>query len=117
MRTDPAGPSDRGAAPEDVRLPSTDPELPFSHCLELNAVAHDRAGGPELSMTWSWPAGLFGEEEVRALAGLWSEALAALTAYALASPTPDAHGLRPSDLSLVDLLQDEIDELEAEWDM
>ncbi|MFF4077783.1 amino acid adenylation domain-containing protein [Streptomyces sp. NPDC001777] len=117
VRTDPAGPSDWGAAPEDVLIASADPELPFSHCLELNAVAHDRPGGPELSMTWSWPAGLFTEEEIGALADLWSEALAALTTYALTSPSPDAHGLRPSDLSLVGLLQDEIDELEAEWDM
>ncbi|GHE74468.1 amino acid adenylation domain-containing protein [Streptomyces vinaceus] len=115
VRTDPAGPADWGAAPEAVRISPTDPEMPFSHSLELNAVAHDRLGGTELSLAWSWPAGLFEEQEIRSLTGLWSEALEALTKYALTSP--DTRGLMPSDLSLVDLLQDEIDELEAEWDM
>lgn len=115
VRTDPAGPADWGAAPEDIRVAPTDSNMPFSHSLELNAVAHDRPGGAELSVTWSWPAGLFGEQDVRSLTDLWSEALEALTKYALTSP--DTRGLMPSDLALVDLLQDEIDELEAEWDM
>ncbi|MER7562561.1 amino acid adenylation domain-containing protein [Streptomyces sp. NPDC097941] len=115
VRTDPAGPADWGAAPEDVRIAPTDPGMPFSHSLELNAVVHDRPGGAELSMTWSWPDGLFEEPEIRSLTDLWSEALQALTKYALTSP--DTRGLMPSDLSLVDLLQDEIDEIEAEWEI
>ncbi|MFJ1675389.1 amino acid adenylation domain-containing protein [Streptomyces sp. NPDC088251] len=113
VRTDNAGPTDWGAAPEGVRIAPTDPDMPFAHSLELNAVTHDRLGGPELSVTWSWPAGLFDEQDIRSLTGLWFEALDALTKYALTAP--DTRGLMPSDLSLVDLLQEEIDELEADW--
>ncbi|MFD7628551.1 amino acid adenylation domain-containing protein, partial [Streptomyces sp. NPDC059851] len=114
VRTDQAGPADWGAAPEQVRIAPADPEMPFGHSLELNAVAHDRPGGAELSVTWSWPDGLFEEQEIRSLTDLWFEALEMLAAY---SPAPtDTRGLMPSDLLLVDLLQDDIDEIEADWE-
>lgn len=116
VRTDNAGPADWGAAPEDVRIAPADPKLPFAHCLEVNAVTHDRAAGPELSVTWTWPADLFDEPDIRALTGLWFEALDALARYGIAhSAAPGGtDSLMTSDLSLVDLHQDEIDELEAD---
>ncbi|MEU8622514.1 amino acid adenylation domain-containing protein [Streptomyces sp. NPDC048623] len=117
VRTDHTGPADWGAAPEDVRIAPADPDLPFAHSLEVNAVTHDRPGGPELSVTWTWPADLFGEPDLQALTGLWFEALDALTRYAAAHSAADGGGtdsLTTSDLSLVDLHQDEIDELEAD---
>ncbi|TXS05248.1 hypothetical protein EAO70_36710 [Streptomyces sp. adm13(2018)] len=118
VRTDhSAGAADWGAAPEDVRIAPTDPELPFAHSLEANAVTHDRPSGPELTVTWTWPGGLFDETEVESLTDLWFEALDALTRYSTAHAAPAdgaPRSLTTSDLSLADLDQDEIDELEAD---
>ncbi|MCE0446744.1 hypothetical protein LT493_25725 [Streptomyces tricolor] len=54
------------------------------------------------------------EPDVRDLAEGWFAALTALVEHCEA---PDAGGHTPSDLSLVSLSQDEIDDLEAELEM
>ncbi len=82
-----------------------DPALPVAHGLEITAVATDEG----LRATWSWAPGIWAEDDVRALAGLWSDALAALT-----HATTEG-GRTPSDLPLVSLSQTEIAELEAEF--
>ncbi|MER7789175.1 amino acid adenylation domain-containing protein [Streptomyces sp. NPDC097640] len=126
-----SGPAEWGAAPEDVRVAPADPDLPFAHALELNAVVHDGPEGPRLNVTWTWPAGLFEESAVRELTDLWFTALDALTSYATARPAtarpatahpatsrPEANGRTSPDTSLVDLDPDELDELgelEADW--
>ncbi|MFF8424833.1 amino acid adenylation domain-containing protein [Streptomyces sp. NPDC016566] len=112
VRTGGDGPTAWGAAPERVTVAPTDPGMPFAHALELNAIVHDGPDGPRLKATWSWPGALFDEPEIAALTNLWWEALDALTG---ATPGPDADPATPADLSLVDLLQDEIDELESDW--
>ncbi|MFF7169127.1 amino acid adenylation domain-containing protein [Streptomyces pseudovenezuelae] len=101
---------DWSVAPE--RLPGTlalgtahDPALPVAHGLEITATADENG----LHATWSWVPGLWSEDEVHALAGLWFEALTDLS-----HATP-AGGHTPSDLPLVSLSQAEIDELEAEF--
>ncbi|MFG2092753.1 amino acid adenylation domain-containing protein [Streptomyces sp. NPDC048612] len=83
------------------------------HALEVNALTEDLPEGPRLNATWSWPAGLLAEPDVRELAGLWFEALDALAAHTAGTGTG---GHTPSDLSL-GLSQDEIDALEAELGM
>ncbi|QMV12148.1 non-ribosomal peptide synthetase [Streptomyces lincolnensis] len=83
-----------------------DPGMPVAHGLEITAVT--TADG-RLSATWSWAPGIWSESEVRALADLWCEELAAQ-----AAGTPEG-GHTPSDLPLVALSQSEIDELEAEF--
>nr|WSW67735.1 amino acid adenylation domain-containing protein [Streptomyces sp. NBC_00995] len=88
-----------------------DPDMPVGHALEINAVTEDLPAGPELTATWTWPGALFAERDVRALATAWFRMLRALAEHADA---PDAGGYTPSDLSLVSLSQDEIDDLEAE---
>ncbi len=88
-----------------------DPDMPVGHALEVNSVTLDRPGGPELTATWTWPQELFDETEVRALAAGWFDALRALTESVRARRTG---GFTPSDLDLVSLSQDEIDDLEAE---
>ncbi|MEU5713241.1 amino acid adenylation domain-containing protein [Streptomyces flaveolus] len=88
-----------------------DPDMPVAHALEVNSVTLDRPGGPELTATWTWPQELFDETAVRALAAGWFDALRALTESVRARQTG---GFTPSDLDLVSLSQDEIDDLEAE---
>jgi non-ribosomal peptide synthase protein (TIGR01720 family) len=85
--------------------------MPLPHALEVNAVTEDHVDGPRLTATWSWPRELFTEADVRELAESWFAALRALVAH---TRGPGAGGYTPSDLSLVSLDQDEIDDLEAE---
>jgi non-ribosomal peptide synthase protein (TIGR01720 family) len=61
---------------------------------------------------WTWAGRLLDEDAVRDLAGGWFRALTALAAHA---ERPEAGGITPSDLSLVQLSQDQIDQLEAAW--
>ncbi|KOV61056.1 dimodular nonribosomal peptide synthetase [Streptomyces sp. NRRL WC-3618] len=103
-------PADWSAAPEP--LPGAlalgaahDPTQPVAHGLEITAAATDEG----LRATWSWSPGSWAQADVSALAGLWCDALAALT-HATAEG-----GRTPSDLSLVSLSQAEIAELEAEF--
>ncbi|MDX3452285.1 amino acid adenylation domain-containing protein [Streptomyces sp. ME02-8801-2C] len=103
-------PADWSAAPEP--LPGAlalgaahDPGLPVAHGLEITVVA----GEEGLRATWSWAPGIWSEADVSALAGLWCDALTALT-HATAEG-----GRTPSDLPLVSLSQAEIAELEAEF--
>ncbi|MDT0303829.1 non-ribosomal peptide synthetase, partial [Streptomonospora wellingtoniae] len=100
-------------APETGALPNgADPGMPVRHTLELNALTRDGAEGPVLAATWAWPQRLLAEADVRDLADAWFAQLRGLVAHAGAA---EAGGHTPSDLSLPDLDQDEIDEFEAEW--
>ncbi|GAA4632968.1 hypothetical protein GCM10023196_068620 [Actinoallomurus vinaceus] len=80
---------------------------PLPHGIDVNAVTHDLPDGPHLKVTWSYASGLYDEDDVRELAEAWSAALRELAV------TEDG-GHTPSDISLVDVGQDEIDEFEAE---
>jgi non-ribosomal peptide synthase protein (TIGR01720 family) len=75
---------------------------------------NDRLDGPHLEAAWTWAANLFDEEAIRRLGGHWFEALRSLVEYAR---QPGAGGLTPSDLSLLQLKQSEIDSLEAEFSL
>nr|WP_033438617.1 non-ribosomal peptide synthetase [Saccharothrix sp. NRRL B-16314] len=88
------------------------PGTPLSHALELDVLVREDAGGPRLTATWTWPAALFSDEEVRRLAERWSRALEGIARHA---ERPEAGGYTPSDLPLVSLSQEDIDSLEAEW--
>ena len=85
-------------------------ELPLSHSIDLNAQTQDHPDGPRLIAVWSWADAVCTEDEVRALADTWFEALGALVAHVA---RPDAGGYSPSDLSLVPLTQAQIDLVES----
>lgn len=89
-----------------------DPGMPLAHGVEINAIASDHAAGPELHVRWTWATGLWAESDVRNLAEAWLSALTLFAAHAEA-PGTDSHS--PSDFAMVDLAQDDIDELEADW--
>ncbi|SCF49035.1 non-ribosomal peptide synthase domain TIGR01720, partial [Micromonospora matsumotoense] len=86
-----------------------DDGMPADYPLEINATAEDHADGPRLVATLTWPRDLLTGEQVRDLAGRWQAALRALAADA------GSGGYTPSDLSLVELSQADIDGLEAEF--
>ncbi|MFD5825057.1 non-ribosomal peptide synthase/polyketide synthase [Lentzea sp. NPDC060358] len=89
-----------------------DPGLRMPHPIELAAVTRDRAGGPVLVAEWVWSGRLLTEDEVRALATRWFDALTAIARHA---GNPDAGGHTPSDVALTELSQAEIDLLEEEY--
>jgi non-ribosomal peptide synthase protein (TIGR01720 family) len=95
-----------------------DPGMALPHSIEITAFADDTAAGPVLTASWLFPATLLAEPDVQALADDWVRALRALVEHAA---HPEAGGHTPSDLTLVSLSQDEIDEFEddlrAEWEM
>jgi nonribosomal peptide synthetase CepB len=81
------------------------------HALEAAALVRDLPTGPELTLTLARPAAAWDDGEVTALLDGWAAMLGGLAAHAAGT---GAGGHTPSDFSLVDLGQQEIDELEAE---
>nr|AGS49867.1 long-chain-fatty-acid--CoA ligase [uncultured bacterium esnapd18] len=84
------------------------PDTPLRHHLSVNAAAHDRPGGPRLSLTVTW-APTIADDAALALADHLADVLGEL-----ARCTADG-GLTPSDLPLLALDQFDIDELEENW--
>ncbi|WP_329570737.1 non-ribosomal peptide synthetase [Kitasatospora sp. NBC_01266] len=111
-------PTEWGPAPEmGAMLGGADALAPLAHSVTVNARTEDRADGPSFVASWSWATGVLDEARVRRLGELWFEALAALVRHASGT---DAGGLSTSDVSLVELSQDEIDMFEdefADWDL
>jgi non-ribosomal peptide synthase protein (TIGR01720 family) len=91
---------------------AADPGMPVLHALDAGAVVADTASGPELTLTLSWPAALLDETDVQELGRAWLGLLSGLAAH---TADPAAGGHTPSDFSLLDLDQDEVDDLEAEF--
>ncbi|MGW7276688.1 condensation domain-containing protein, partial [Streptomyces sp. NPDC054864] len=88
-----------------------DPEMPMSHSLVVNAVTRGTPDVPELLISLSWPGGLLGEDRIVELSEGMCRALAALSDLA---GRAGAGGLTPSDVVLLDLGQDEIEEFELD---
>jgi non-ribosomal peptide synthase protein (TIGR01720 family) len=85
-----------------------DDAMPADYRLEINAITEDGADGPRLSATFTWPRRQLDAALVRDLADRWVAALRSLAGES-------GGGYTPSDLDLVDLSQDDIDGLEAEF--
>ena len=106
------GSADWASAPEAVPLGGGDPGLALAHAVEVNALTLDGADGPSLSATWTWAPALMSDAMVRDLAEGWFRALTAVVQHA---ERPGAGGRTPGDLKLVRLTQDEIDEIERQY--
>ncbi|MEV5576919.1 condensation domain-containing protein [Spirillospora sp. NPDC052269] len=84
----------------------------LTHTVDVDAMTEDTPAGPRLVADWAWDPGRLAEEDVRHLGRTWFRALEALVACA---ERGDAGGRTPSDLGLITLTQDDIDQLEMEW--
>ncbi|MBX6768397.1 MAG: non-ribosomal peptide synthetase, partial [Actinomadura rubrobrunea] len=101
----------------DVLGDAVNPRLGLAHAIEVNAHTRDLPGGPELSAAWTWAGGLFDRHEIADLADRWQAALRGLVAHVVEGARHGpVGGLTPSDLPLVSMSQEEIDELAAELD-
>ncbi|WP_229900926.1 condensation domain-containing protein, partial [Streptomyces capoamus] len=110
---DAAQAADWGPAPE--QAPGfMDQDAPMLYALSINAITEDHADGPRLRVAWAWPGALFREDDVRQLSEAWERALRAMVAHVQGGGAVGGH--TPSDLTLVSLSQQEIDELESEID-
>ncbi|MBO0854769.1 MAG: amino acid adenylation domain-containing protein, partial [Nocardia sp.] len=89
-----------------------DAGMPANAAIDINAIVADGEGGAQLSASFAYPSGLFEREPVRRFADLWVDALTALAGHVR---RPDAGGLTPSDLKLVDVTQSEIDQWEQRY--
>jgi amino acid adenylation domain-containing protein/non-ribosomal peptide synthase protein (TIGR01720 family) len=83
------------------------------HPIDVNAAVEEGPAGPELVTVWSCAAGTLTDAEAAELADAWDRALLAIVDRAAGS---GAGGRIPSDLPLLAVSQDDIDELEAEWE-
>ncbi|MEF3115012.1 amino acid adenylation domain-containing protein [Streptomyces chrestomyceticus] len=88
------------------------PEGVRTHPVDLDARTVDSDDGPRLTAYWAWDPALVSEAAVRRLGHAWFRAAEDLVACAAQT---DAGGRTPSDLDLVALTQDDIDQLETEW--
>ncbi|PTR28868.1 non-ribosomal peptide synthase protein (TIGR01720 family)/amino acid adenylation domain-containing protein [Rhodococcus sp. OK519] len=101
------------SAPESSTLGgAADGDMPVSHAVEIGAVTEDTEHGPVLRATWGFSPAVVDAEVVTSLAGAWVDALCALSGHCAGDA---AGGLTPSDLTLADLDQSEIDEFEMEF--
>lgn len=85
-----------------------DHRMPVTHDIELNVVTYDHASGPVMKVMVTWAGGLFTETEMSDLTVAWRSALTGLVACGRRA---GAGGLTPSDLPLVELTQEQIDDL------
>ncbi|MFB6817699.1 amino acid adenylation domain-containing protein [Streptomyces sp. NPDC056347] len=96
------------------RLLEPDPDaVPLAHTLEVDVLAREENGEPVVEASFSYPAGAFTEDGIRALAGAWTEALGVLADQC----GPDGGAAQsPSDFPLVDLTGDQLELLGQDMD-
>ena len=87
-----------------------DSAAPARHPIEAAAVVRDAPGGPQLTVSLAWPAGILTQPDASELHREWLDMLAGLAAHAT---QPGAGGHTPSDFPLAAISQEEIEELEA----
>ncbi|RVW09066.1 non-ribosomal peptide synthetase [Prescottella agglutinans] len=89
---------------------TADPSLPAAAVLDINLITVDTESGPTLRASFAYPTGVLDARDVEELADLWRTACRALVT---AAARPGAGGLTPSDLPLVQLDQEAVEQLEA----
>ncbi|MFF8467088.1 non-ribosomal peptide synthetase [Streptomyces griseus] len=108
---DAAAPEPWTPSPESAAVWRPAPALGVHTAVDLDLTALRRPSGTELSVSWHHASRLVSDEEITVLDRWWRTALETLVAAA----RTQAAGHTPSDLGLLTLSQDEIDEFEDEW--
>ncbi|MET7640136.1 amino acid adenylation domain-containing protein [Streptomyces sp. NPDC005438] len=98
-------------SPESAQVWREPSALEVHVAVDLNITALRRPSGTELAVTWHHATGPVPAEWITELDQWWRTALRTL----VDSARGDAAGHTPSDLGLLSLSQDEIDEFEDEW--
>ncbi|WP_030297979.1 non-ribosomal peptide synthetase [Streptomyces sp. NRRL F-5681] len=106
-----AAPEPWTPSPESAAVWRPAPALGVHTAVDLDITALRRPSGTELSVSWHHASRLVSDEEIAVLDRWWRTALETLVAAARTR----AAGHTPSDLGLLSLSQDEIDEFEDEW--
>ncbi|WP_374202278.1 condensation domain-containing protein [Streptomyces sp. MW-W600-10] len=109
--SDAAAPEPWTPSPESAAVWRPAPALGVHTAVDLDITALRRPSGTELSVGWHHASRLVSDEEIAVLDRWWRTALETLVAAARTG----AAGHTPSDLGLLSLSQDEIDEFEDEW--
>ncbi|MBF6205530.1 amino acid adenylation domain-containing protein, partial [Streptomyces gardneri] len=89
-----------------------DLDMPANATIDINAIVTDSDEGPRLGASFAFPTGLLTRERVQEFAELWVEALTALATHAR---RPDAGGFTPSDMPLVRVGQQDIEQWERAY--
>ncbi|MFG3198387.1 condensation domain-containing protein, partial [Streptomyces sp. NPDC048208] len=95
-------------APEGAAFSGSHPNHPLTHTLDINAATWQTPNGPQLTITCTWPQALLDHHTVQTITNTWTNILKTLTTQ------PHTGGLTPSDLTLLNLTQNDIDELELD---
>ncbi|GAA2973376.1 non-ribosomal peptide synthetase [Actinokineospora diospyrosa] len=90
----------------------TEPQMPVSHAIAVNAAVEDRADGAVLVAEWTYAPGACAAIDVADTASAWAAAVTALAADARSSNVVEH---TPSDFPLVALPQSDVDALGATY--
>ncbi|MEC3916104.1 non-ribosomal peptide synthetase [Nocardia sp. CDC160] len=89
-----------------------DPDMPLAAVVSIDAVVLESESGPRIKAVWQFAAEAIEAADVEALAREW---LSAVSELAELVRRPDAGGLTPSDLPLLNTSQNEIDSWEQNF--
>ncbi|PIB73330.1 non-ribosomal peptide synthetase, partial [Mycobacterium celatum] len=87
--------------------------MALAHTLELNAATAETETGAQLYADWTWATSALDEAQVNRLSRLWFEALTGICAHVRAG----GGGLTPSDIAPARLTQQQIDELQRQFEI
>ncbi|WP_139802017.1 non-ribosomal peptide synthetase, partial [Mycobacterium angelicum] len=85
--------------------------MALAHTVALNAVTVETKVGPQLQANWTWAPAKLDRADIARINQLWFEALSGICAHVHSG----GHGLTPSDVALTGLNQQQIDELEQQY--
>src|ERR1700682_5575131 len=87
--------------------------MPLMHTVELNAGTMDTDTGPRLQASWTWAPSTVDHDQISRLSQLWFDALAGICAHV----HDGGGGLTPSDIAPALLSQQQIDELQQQYEI
>ncbi|WP_227371226.1 non-ribosomal peptide synthetase, partial [Mycobacterium fragae] len=87
--------------------------MPLMHTVDVNAVTIDTDTGPHLHANWTWARSVLDHGQITRLSRLWFDALAGICAHVRCG----GGGLSPSDVVPARLSQQQIDELQRQYEI